>query len=122
MCTQGEHSKTLSFDAQATLLLHTWPGNIRELRHCMDRLFVLSESDMLSRKDVENDLHLQPPDTAPYAGTWESLQQDLLYQVLLLACRRYTSARQIAQALGLSHTTVNQKPRHFHLSPGQGGM
>lgn len=121
LCEAGAQygqKKALNFDAQAALLVHAWPGNVRELRHCMQRLCALSEGDTITRAEVESDLHLQPPDALPYADTWESLQQGLLYQVLRMACRRYTSARQIARALGLSHTTVNQKLAQFGLSPG----
>ena len=39
--------KTLSSIAIQTMLTHNWPGNIRELRNVMERIYVVSPSDSL---------------------------------------------------------------------------
>lgn len=40
-------NKTLSPVAVDTMLRHMWPGNIRELRNVMERIFVVSEGEQL---------------------------------------------------------------------------
>ena len=42
----------LSEAASARLLLHDWPGNIRELRNVCERLFVLADSPILDAENV----------------------------------------------------------------------
>ena len=38
-----DDAKTLSVSAESQLLCHDWPGNLRELRHCIERACILTE-------------------------------------------------------------------------------
>lgn len=42
----------LSVGAEAALMSHSWPGNIRELQHAMERAVIMSESHVLEPADV----------------------------------------------------------------------
>lgn len=48
--------KKLKFDKDAVdyLYNHNWPGNIRELRHAIERAILLSESEKLTRNSLQN--------------------------------------------------------------------
>lgn len=78
---------------------------------------MLSKGETITRDNVENDPRLQLPDAAPYVGTWEILQQGLLYQVLCIACRQYTSARQIAQHWGSATPPSSKSLRSLDARP-----
>ncbi|MFO0563463.1 MAG: sigma 54-interacting transcriptional regulator [Polyangiales bacterium] len=43
----------LSEDAMAFLRAHTWPGNIRELRHCVERAVLLCDGPALERRHFD---------------------------------------------------------------------
>lgn len=43
---------TLAESAKQKLLQHSWPGNIRELQHCMERAIVLSNKTVLEAEDI----------------------------------------------------------------------
>ena len=53
---QGKDTKQLSKDALAAILSYAWPGNIRELRHAIERAMILSQSDMLEPSDLQLDI------------------------------------------------------------------
>ena len=52
--TQYE-KKSLEIDKDALKKLssYSWPGNVRELRNVIERLVILSESDKITKKDVD---------------------------------------------------------------------
>ncbi len=43
----------LSTDAQQALVSYSWPGNIRALRHAIERVVILAEQDILSANDFQ---------------------------------------------------------------------
>ena len=44
--------KKLSSDAQKVLINYDWPGNIRELKHTMERAVILSRDSEINIKDL----------------------------------------------------------------------
>ena len=58
----GKSVPTLAESAKQKLLQHSWPGNIRELQHCMERAIVLSDKTVLEAEDLP--LERTPSSTA----------------------------------------------------------
>ena len=52
---QGKSEKQLSSDALAAISSYAWPGNIRELRHAIERAMILSQSEMITPADLQLD-------------------------------------------------------------------
>ncbi len=54
-CARYRRPDTLSLarDAEAFLAAHPWPGNIRELRHCIDRAVLLCDGPTLGRAHLD---------------------------------------------------------------------
>lgn len=48
----GTTSKRLSVAAESALLAHEWPGNIRELRHAIERACILSRRPTIEAEDL----------------------------------------------------------------------
>ncbi|WP_456479298.1 sigma-54-dependent transcriptional regulator [Nautilia sp.] len=48
----GFDKKSLSEEAKKTLLEYEWPGNIRELINVIERAVILSDSDVIQKKDL----------------------------------------------------------------------
>lgn len=48
--------KTLDTEAKALMLKYDWPGNVRELRNVMNRVYVLSESVVITRQALFSSL------------------------------------------------------------------
>ncbi|MGH7310624.1 MAG: helix-turn-helix domain-containing protein, partial [Candidatus Rokuibacteriota bacterium] len=93
----------LSEDAVLALQGHAWPGNIRELQHCLQRAVTLAESRLIGRKD----LRLPPTSpTVPGDGALEAHSDP----AVLAGLRRHGFDMQAtAAALGLDRSTITQR-------------
>jgi len=49
---EGLPEKTISPDALEILIEHNWPGNVRELKNLIERLVILTQSDVISGSDI----------------------------------------------------------------------
>ena len=97
--------KTLSLDAQAALLAHSWPGNIRELKQAIIRAAALSETDEI------HDTHFR------FSGSKSRAAPNVGYKTQLVAHTYAKTGKCIAataDTLGLHRSTV-----HRHLTPLQ---
>ena len=119
-------SKRMNFEVQKALENFNWPGNVRQLKHMMERLVVLSEGDDLELSAValegefQRDLHngcgagdvirISRCSTIPEAV--EAVERQLFAQAL----QNHSSSRQIARATGIDQTTVLRKLKKYGLA------
>jgi DNA-binding NtrC family response regulator len=95
-----------------TLEAHPWPGNIRELRNCLESMVVLSSGDTLTTDDLPPQFNEVPataagtPDKDTGAGTLESSEKELIAKALAHCNGNITRA---AQELGISRRTLHRR-------------
>jgi two-component system, NtrC family, response regulator HydG len=100
-----------AFDATAARKLrqYHWPGNIRELRHVIERLVIMSEGGALHL----DDLPISPPQAAaPMTLNLEALEKEAIHRAIALHQGNLSKA---AQSLGLSRTTLYRKMTRYEL-------
>ena len=92
---------------------HPWPGNIRELRNCLESMVVLSSGDTLTSADLPPQFSDAPattpdPDTgsADAGGTLESSERELIAKALE---RNNGNITRAAQELGISRRTLHRR-------------
>lgn len=88
--------------AHEKLLKYTWPGNIRELQHTIEKTVILSESAIIK----PDDLYLRQ--TAPLSGcssfaTLEEMEKQMIQQALEKNSGNFTAA---AEQLGITRQTL----------------
>lgn len=98
----------LSQEALAALTTHTWKGNVRELRQCLEQAVALTEGSIITL----NDLRL-PGASAPASGTaiGEPILPDPAGDLAVLNQLRRTrfDMQATARALGWDRSTVTQR-------------
>lgn len=102
--------KTLSPETKEKLLNYSWPGNVRELRHCIERVVIMSEGDVLSpddfffsqKKDIigTDDLHL------------ENSEKRIIQQAL---AKHQNNITKTAKELGLSRAALYRRIEKYEL-------
>ncbi|NVJ67985.1 MAG: sigma-54-dependent Fis family transcriptional regulator [Gammaproteobacteria bacterium] len=96
---------------------YSWPGNIRELSHCLERLMLLSDNGNLTAEDL--DFLNQSPEKSseiklPKQGlNWEQLEQSLYRQALDQA---KGNKKRAASLLGLSYKSFLYRLEKFLIS------
>jgi len=99
-------------EAHQMLLKHHWSGNVRELKHCIERAVILSENQNITPSDLElvttpskSDLNLK--------DAREALEIEYLKRALH---RHKGDVRKAANALGISHAWVYKLLRKYDIS------
>ncbi len=109
----GRPAAALSPAALAALERHAFPGNLRELRHAIERAVILAPSDRLE----PTDLGLLPESSRPVlqAGddvTLDELEREHVARVVAAS----TSVEAAARLLGIDATTLHRKRRRYGLA------
>ncbi|PRX56826.1 sigma-54-dependent transcriptional regulator [Flagellimonas meridianipacifica] len=91
--------------AQEKLMTYTWPGNIRELQHTMERAVILSEGDVIKPSDFL--LHPKPHnELGNSALTLDDMEQQMIAKALEQNEGNHSAA---AEQLGISRQTLYNK-------------
>ena len=113
----GKAHLKLDPGALKEIMDHDWPGNVRELQNVMERAMILA-------KDIIVQDHLMIQRTTKHTSKAANIEHNLPvnlpeiiqrveYEYLNKACKEHKSSREIAKALGISHTTVIKKMKSF---------
>lgn len=117
--TQYGANKRLTYAVLQEFQKHSWPGNVRELKNTIENMFVLSGREYLQVNDIP--WRRQEYGKAPFhPGSLEerpvSLEEALAQyerQLLVEACGKCSSTRQIAAELGINQSTVVRKLKKY---------
>jgi DNA-binding NtrC family response regulator len=126
----GKDVQGIASDALDSLLVHTWPGNIRELRNVLERAVAFCKQSVIGLADLPAALQRLAPGrargapSAPQASQSAAAQSSSLAEtkavaesgVIVEALERNGGNRQKAAAeLGISRKTLYQKLAKYHL-------
>lgn len=102
-----------SFDPSAieALLAHSFPGNVRELEHAVERALLLAPSGVIRAEDIALRRPSQPASRLEEM-TLEEAEGHLIARALTRTGGNVTDA---ARALGLSRSALYRRMQHFGL-------
>jgi DNA-binding NtrC family response regulator len=109
----------LSAEARKRLESYSWPGNIRELRNCLERATALSTTDMIEAEQLmlsDDEARIEDGDDSASAQTSEhpSTLYDLERQHIMRVLAETNGNRERAAAiLGISARTLYRKLREY---------
>jgi len=113
---------SLSSEAEKIMLAYHWPGNIRELKNCVERLVVLGNGGEILARDLPVSLStLRPAEDRPAEGRFilpdagislEDLERDIIVQALDKTGRNKTQA---AKLLDITYDTLRYQVKKHGL-------
>jgi two-component system response regulator HydG len=119
----GRIPKYFEPDAVQMLLEYTWPGNIRELKHTVERAFLLSRSDKLRGEDLkfsqlEEDFSSSAPRPTAVSGDSAGLSLEAIEQqhILTVLDNQGWNKSRAAQILGIERSTLDRKLKKYGLN------
>ncbi|MCK5805166.1 MAG: sigma-54-dependent Fis family transcriptional regulator [Lentisphaeria bacterium] len=121
----GKEVEGFTSEAVKMLCVHRWPGNIRELRNCVERMVVMARGPTLTVKDVPTDIRNAIGDDlvgktatptladepAPNLDM-DAQERNLIVKALREADGNRTRA---AELLGISRRTLHRKLHTYQL-------
>lgn len=112
--------KRLSAAALDRLTAHAWPGNVRALRHAVERAVILSEGEMLEPGDFSlaatgsgsGATGAVSPSLPPEASTLDAMEKEAILRSLEAHGRNISRA---AEALGLTRPSLYRRMQKYGL-------
>lgn len=103
---------SFSDDVKDILLKHSWPGNIRELQHCMEKAAIISENGTLHKQDIQITSYSQPQTSLDTRVTLNEME----YEMIRLAIKQHKgNMSAVASQLGISRQTLYNKMKKYDL-------
>lgn len=111
---------TISMDLHQYLMDRPWPGNIRQLRHLVQRAFIFSDPAELTVADFMRDAtssgghhpapHVEHPQGPAATGTLKQSMDDLEAKLISDALARFQgNKKKVAEHLGISRSYLYKK-------------
>ena len=104
---------------------HSWPGNVRELKNIIERLVIMTPSNLITRYDVsplfaegrvDGDLEAVLPPADGNADTFRAAKQDFERQYIVRKLREFDgNVSKTAEAIGLERSNLHKKIRSYGL-------
>ena len=105
--------KQMAGAAMRLLCDFPWPGNVRQLRNCMERLALTVEGSTIHAEDLPGELKMSPPTTS---RTLEDAVQDAEKTAILAGLADCNQHRErTAHLLGISVRTLHYKMNRYGL-------
>lgn len=96
---------------------YKWPGNIRELRNVIERVFVMTEGQLIQEKDLPIEFKNHSNNSLVIGGELKLKEavSKLEYAMIQEAFEKYGNVRDAAQSLGIDASTfVRKRTRYVH--------
>jgi DNA-binding NtrC family response regulator len=95
-----------------SLMAHSWPGNIRELRHVVERAVLMAQGAFVNPAD----LGLEPTKSVSVGAIDEMSLEDVERLLIKKALLRFSgNANKAAEALGLSRSALYRRLQKYGL-------
>lgn len=100
----------ISKEAMELLIMHDFPGNVRELENIVERAAILSEGKIISKSLILESIRKKPPAAVEDDFTLESMEKKQIEKILNATYNNKTKA---ANLLGIDRKTLYQKIKKY---------
>ena len=122
---EGETEKSITEDALTVLMEHNWPGNVRELKNIVERVVIMTPSDVISGSDIPllvKESQNVDGDNSWYAiNSYRLAKMNFEKQYLVRKLRQYEgNVSRTAEAIGLERSNLHRKIKNYGLEVKNG--
>ena len=109
----GKTNMKLRQETKDKLLSYSWPGNIRELRHCMERVVILNDKDELHPEDFLLETSNQSIELGDNPISLDEAERLIIENSLK---RHYGNISNVAKELNIGRQTLYRKIEKYNIS------
>ncbi len=111
----GSSIKEISEEVKQIFIQHDWPGNIRELKNCMERAIIFCEGDTIGINDLAAQYKNLMADYE--AGDFQDLQNSLSRAVIMEALKKSAgNKKKAARLLNIHRKTLYNRMKKLGIS------
>ena len=118
-------TKTFTSETMAAVMGYPWPGNVRELRNAIERIVILSQSDVVTRDELPESFHRREPTVQPGFLQHQSLKEfkETTERAFLVTKLRENgwNISQTAQAIDTPRSNLYKKLEQYAISQDSDG-
>jgi transcriptional regulator with GAF, ATPase, and Fis domain len=102
------------------LIQYSWPGNVRQLQHLVERMTLLNNYEITPEIESDNVSHQSSREnmSIPYTKTLEEMERDYILSVLKQCNFRIAGKGGAAEILNLPPTTLHSKMKKLGIKLG----
>ena len=110
--TTGKRAKSLSLPALQQLMDYSWPGNIRELQHLLERYVVTTPSDLIEQLDLPLDPSSGQSSFPPQNGeSYKPSEKETIIAALKKCNGKVSGKGGAAEMMGINPNTLSTRMR-----------
>lgn len=115
----NKENKKLSEEALKVLYEYDWPGNVRQLKNIIERVFILSKGSIIQKSDLPEDL--LPIEKIPNLYKFEAgmslngLVKEYEKNILIDVMKKTNTSKEAAEILGIDASTLSRKKQKYSL-------
>jgi PAS domain S-box-containing protein len=107
-------NKKFSKEVYEIFLKYNWPGNIRELKNVVERIYVMSNTDFMDIEDVPNEVYKEKnKNSSSDSMSLKEAVSDLEYKMLCKAFAKHGNVRCAAKELEIDASTFVRKRQKY---------
>ncbi|SHL09566.1 DNA-binding transcriptional response regulator, NtrC family, contains REC, AAA-type ATPase, and a Fis-type DNA-binding domains [Chitinophaga jiangningensis] len=119
-CTRfGKPVKTISPKAMQTLMGYSWPGNIRELDHVIERTVILTRENEITQFALTPQPAAVAVNSTPTIKTMAENEKEHIIAVLKSVNGKVSGPGGAAELLGLPPSTLNARMKKLGINTGK---
>lgn len=109
---RGGRLKSVSSDFFKQLHNYQWPGNVRELENIIQRSIVMSESEVLSPKDLPLDFNKEEKSIMPFKNAFKEWEKEVISNALV---KTEGNRSEAAKLLTISYRSLMYKLNKYKI-------
>ncbi len=107
-------SITITNDAKDVIVNYSWPGNIRELENTLERVIIISNSNIITKLNICATLNINESATNSQVDKTLKQQIEIFEKNIINETLEKTgSIRKAAKILGVDHSTLSKKLKNY---------
>ena len=109
----SQHPIVVDAEAMTILMKYSFPGNVRELEHILQRTITLSRANVIHDRDLPAEIRYQQViEQGTLAGRLEALEQEMILSALE---KNRGVQTQAAQSLGINERVLRYKMKKYKI-------
>ena len=113
----GKRVKQISPEALEVLEAYDWPGNVRELRNTVERLFIMTPSDIIGAQDIPASIiEAEESTTAGRPDDFRNAKMKFEKEYIQRKLKEFEgNVSKTAKAIGMERTNLHRKIKNYQI-------